>query len=228
MMSEKFMCIGKKQDIGWIDWARFIGIYLVVFGHVLQVVPGFQYIGLRPIWDWIYLFHMPLFFVISGYLYRQTPARDFRKIFFALVIPYLIYQLLYLPVRGAWKFVHPEVDSFSFWIKLLTGCLMGDGYETPISNFCCLPCWFIICIIHIRILFSFIKITRKTTIILSILSVAFLYIRKASGIDLYCCTDSTIMALPYFLFGHWAKEKNLFEKHDFNIIGGVNIRYTNA
>ena len=46
----------------WIDWSKSIGIYLVVLGHCSffnKDIEGF-----------IYTFHMPLFFMISGYLYK--------------------------------------------------------------------------------------------------------------------------------------------------------------
>lgn len=47
----------------WIDWSKSIGIYLVVLGHCSffnKDIEGF-----------IYTFHMPLFFMISGYLYKD-------------------------------------------------------------------------------------------------------------------------------------------------------------
>ena len=43
----------------WIDCIKGIGIFLVVLGHIYKD----NYIGL-----WIYSFHMPLFFMLSGYL----------------------------------------------------------------------------------------------------------------------------------------------------------------
>ena len=69
--------------INWIDWAKSIGISLVVTGHAnhnnADVVPM------------IFMIHMPLFFVISGFLFktestlRELMIRSFR----GLVIPYL-------------------------------------------------------------------------------------------------------------------------------------------
>lgn len=53
------------KDIIWIDWARFWGISLVVFGHLLQVPENYSQTFLVDIWHWIYLFHMPLFFSLA-------------------------------------------------------------------------------------------------------------------------------------------------------------------
>ena len=56
------------KDLDWIDYAKVIGIFLVVFGHVLQgqIACSSDNI-LKLLWDYIYLFHMPLFFMISGF-----------------------------------------------------------------------------------------------------------------------------------------------------------------
>lgn len=63
-----------KKDIVWLDFARVIGIGLVVFGHALQRFPEFEDSeGLKQVYGYIYLFHMPLFFVISGFLLKQAP-----------------------------------------------------------------------------------------------------------------------------------------------------------
>lgn len=46
-----------KERVLWIDWIKIIGIYLIVLGHMSA--PGN---------DFIYVFHVPLFFITSGYL----------------------------------------------------------------------------------------------------------------------------------------------------------------
>ena len=43
------------KDIVWLDWARVLGIFLVVFGHVLQQIPLWQENITVDIWNWIYL-----------------------------------------------------------------------------------------------------------------------------------------------------------------------------
>lgn len=52
-----------KEDIIWLDYARVIGIFLVILGHVEQHFPSFLItdLVLKDVWHIIYLFHMPLF-----------------------------------------------------------------------------------------------------------------------------------------------------------------------
>ncbi len=62
-----------KKDIVWLDYARVTGIGLVVFGHALQRFPILEDSKeLRWFWDYIYMFHMPLFFIVSGFLFKQA------------------------------------------------------------------------------------------------------------------------------------------------------------
>lgn len=218
------------KDIIWLGWARVIGIFLVVFGHVSQRIPLWQENITIDIWNWIYLFHMPLFFVISGYLYKQGDGNNLRKIFWSLLVPYLIYQLLFPPfqVAGIWRLKVTDESISCLIAKHLCGILLGDGYNTPISYHNCLPCWFIVCIIQLRLLFSYVKINKVSIIVLTIAAILFLYIRKMCGFDLYACIDSTIMAVPYFMLGHWLRNSTPSNNIVRYIMGGVKIRYSIA
>ena len=81
----------------WIDISKGIGIILVVIGHVVSE----QSIALR----FIDLFHMPLFFIISGYLFNESNVRSFSTFSigrvkrllvpfsFFLIIPALYYGM---------------------------------------------------------------------------------------------------------------------------------------
>lgn len=69
----------------WADIAKGIGIFLMVMGHA--GIPG-------PIHDWIYSFHMPFFFILSGFFFRSGKYAfgDFivRKAK-TLLVPYLFF-----------------------------------------------------------------------------------------------------------------------------------------
>jgi fucose 4-O-acetylase-like acetyltransferase len=84
------------------DYARAIGIILVVYGHVLR---GLASAGIVPAGHWIlstdyaiYTFHMPLFFVLSGLHVERSLRRGrvgfLRKKIETIVYPYLLWSLL--------------------------------------------------------------------------------------------------------------------------------------
>lgn len=79
------------RDIG-IDNLRGVLIFLVVFGHLIE--PALVHGGIvKGVYTLIYVFHMPLFAGICGYLSRQT--FDLQKVFRGLVVPYIFAEFAY-------------------------------------------------------------------------------------------------------------------------------------
>ena len=77
----------------YIDFLKGVLIFLVVVGHALQytVHGGTGFYG-DPAFQLIYMFHMPLFMAISGYLSRRginnnAPIRTIKYKFYAYIIP---------------------------------------------------------------------------------------------------------------------------------------------
>jgi polysaccharide biosynthesis protein PslL len=85
----------------WIDILKGIGIICVVAGHAMT----------GSIRDTVFLFHMPLFFFLSGFLFYPRPDRASylsRKIIH-LLIPYFIFlTLLFIP-----RFYHASLTVSS-------------------------------------------------------------------------------------------------------------------
>lgn len=72
--------LAEKRRLLWPDIAKGVGIILVVFGHVWR---GANQAGLLPneplfvlIDNAIYLFHMPLFFVLAALFFERSARRD--------------------------------------------------------------------------------------------------------------------------------------------------------
>lgn len=80
----------KRTRLRWLDAARGLAMLLVMIGHT---VPGNE-----TVIGALYTFHLPLFFVISGYASR--PVRDGRafarrhvRSFFRLIVPCVVLQM---------------------------------------------------------------------------------------------------------------------------------------
>ena len=84
-----------KKHLDDIDIAKAIGIILVVIGHC---IPG-------KITNFIYLFHMPMFFMITGYVFKPEEnwngyiAFIKRKIK-SLYIPFVMFNILFLVLNN--------------------------------------------------------------------------------------------------------------------------------
>ena len=92
-----------QQRIEWIDYAKGIGIFLVVLGHVLRglgasVGQGYQP-ELRAMDQWIYAFHMPLFFLLSGLFADRAVSKPPRRFlidrFQKILYPYFLWSALW-------------------------------------------------------------------------------------------------------------------------------------
>ena len=110
------------KRLDWIDIAKGIGIILVVLGHTLvPQVRETDFAGF--LWIFIYNFHMPLFFFLSGYLFEKGLPHYTNKGKFILgklqylMLPYLIFSTF------AYLFI-----GFSLKIPLLAKVLENGGY----------------------------------------------------------------------------------------------------
>ncbi|MGN1419254.1 MAG: acyltransferase family protein [Acutalibacteraceae bacterium] len=86
----------KKQRIIWLDQLKAIAFLFVIIGH-LEISEEFK--------SWIYSFHMPLFFFISGFTMNikktySTPFPEyFKKISKRILFPYFWISLVILPFK---------------------------------------------------------------------------------------------------------------------------------
>lgn len=101
------------KRIDYIDEIRGIAILLVVIGHIIQ----FNGISKNnSVFEFIYSFHMPLFFAISGYITQKvthiTNAKQYKsfikKKFIALIIPLLTWSLIVnnFFLKEGWNTLH--------------------------------------------------------------------------------------------------------------------------
>ncbi len=157
-----------------IDIAKGIGICLVVIGHTAGLSAGLH--------DFIYLFHMPLFFIISGYLYHGT-HNDYKsyikKKAKRLLTPFLFFFILPAVVL----FVKTnELEVFYSWIKDET--------------FFVSPIWFLYVMFFTTIIYP---LFQKLTI-WTILSCTIWFL--STHFHFYAFIDTIILSLMFFAIGN--------------------------
>ncbi|MGI5118824.1 acyltransferase family protein [Marinactinospora thermotolerans] len=84
-----------KQRDALLDNAKFLLIGLVVIGHAISPLENSR--SAEVLYFWIYLFHMPAFVLISGYLSKSFDAspRRLDKLLTTVAAPYLVFWFLY-------------------------------------------------------------------------------------------------------------------------------------
>lgn len=190
----------KKQSslrLEWIDFARAVGIFLVILGHC--EIPN-------ELKQRIYLFHMPLFFIISGLLWNVERNKDLgfgefaKKKIKAYVIPYFKIAFVCLLIRGV-LFNSFTMESTAFWDafqKYIYGIfVLSRGNVNYLPS--CSPIWFLTCLFCAEILFYWImKHGRPSVFVISCMVVSFFISGK---FRLVWNLDTAICVIPFLYFG---------------------------
>jgi acyltransferase len=128
----------------WIDLAKGIGIALVVAGHTGIPALATKYVS---------AFHMPLFFFLSGLLYKRRPvgetiARRTRT----LIVPYFMFSLVGFAVYDG--IIADSWQGLSHYGRELLGVLYGTpGGPYDLTVF---PLWFLLSLFLAQVTFSFV------------------------------------------------------------------------
>lgn len=194
----------EKARVVWIDNLKGLAIILVILGHC-----GVPFI----INKYILAFHMPLFFIISGMLYKKSKYNSysfkdfFIKKFRQLIIPYLWFSAFTLIISFLLKLiVFKKVINLTFPILSVLTCLNirnNDMIE--------LVLWFLPCIFIVELLFFLIMknkvLDKYLNILLFIFSIAGFAESKLLGHVIPFTIDIAITAVVYYGIGFVMKDK---------------------
>ena len=193
------------RRIDWVDYGKVIGIYLVVLGHT-NLFFSFK--------DGIYIFHMPVFFFISGYLFsfsRNPVYKDFvKKRFRQLIIPYIwinIITYLFWFVLG--RHFGDDANANIPWYDPLIGALLGNGSKLIHD----VPIWFLVCLFVVENLFYLLfKRIKKIWIGLMIFIIVAYLNYTFNPYLMPFSFNTAIVAMIFYVFGYMMKEKEFFRK----------------
>lgn len=183
----------------WVDYAKTIGIYLVILGH--------SYIC-APINEIIYTFHMPLFFFLSGYLFSFERYPSFKKFawkrFKSLLVPYLwinlITYLFWLLIgRNYGHDAHIDVS----WYSPLINTLLGNGQQM-IHN---IPTWFFICLYVVEMLYYMIFKNCRYIYVFILAIIGFLNYTFNPYL-LPFSFNTALVGMIFYALGNLSKENN--------------------
>lgn len=188
----------KKRNLS-IDIAKGIGIILVVLVHILAD---------SNIKDTIILFHMPLFFFLSGmstyyYLERNKNilAKDYiSKRAKSILVPYFVFTLISFVY---WALIERnirnqmDISIFENFINIFIAKVDGTLYSSNIVM------WFLPCLFVSSILFYFlIKLNRFKGSILCIICLLSGYVLSINNIILPFSIETSLIAVSFIYTGY--------------------------
>jgi len=172
----------------FIDNAKVILVFLVVFGHMIQpFVSGSN--PMNTLYMWIYTFHMPAFILLAGFFAKGLG--DFKyviNLMKKLIVPYIIFQVIY--------------SGYYYLIG-------NPGWQTDLFS----PHWSLWFLFSLfcwhMLLYWFKKIPPALGITIAIQMG--LIVGYFGEIGHTFSLSRTFVFFPFFLIGYWVTEKQLLQ-----------------
>lgn len=229
-----------ENRIHWIDVARALAILLIVFGHIIGHCDK---LGL--VLYYIQAFHVPIFFVISGFLFKTKEKQKYKGFvwqkFKRIMVPYFVFGLLFLVpyfILGSSVSEDLNINNELSIGKSLLGIIYGNGHDQLLKQNSAL--WFLPCLFIMYQIFYFIDYLKKKIkknssaqeyiifLLLAVLGVtnySIPHVRLPWGIDI-AISLSVFFELGSIIRNIKEKEKKMFIDNYFVavillIIGGI-------
>lgn len=213
--------------IEWLDSLKGFAIFLVVVGHV---VLGYLRAGTFPEYQWslqlthdlIYSFHMPLFFLISGFLYKLTWSKKNTGIliniankFLNLIPMYLLFSVIFW-ISKYYASIYGNIQMSDFF----TFADLMHIYIAPLSYL-----WFLYVLIWLFVFIPLLESLLKPLLVFISFLMLYLFLPPVEGI--FKVINSIIYGGVYFTLGsviyiYYERIKN-FISNNLLIIGFISI-----
>lgn len=193
-----------SKRIEYLDIAKGIGIVAVIMGHTYRM---------DDIKLFIYAFHVPIFFFISGLFFNPNKNESFiifiknktRTLLLPYFTFYVISYLYWLIIERHYRPNSMEINIF----KPIAGLFYGtDWKDYMIPNG---ALWFLSCLFSAEVvLFLIFKVAKRTFFILStviILAVIGYFISINDFPRLPLSFNSSLLAILFIYLGYLSKEK---------------------
>lgn len=200
--------MNKNKRIDYIDLLRALGIIAMIMGHV----------GFGGFFDkWIHIFHMPMFFIISGYFFKEQDYNSLiKKRVKTLLIPYVVFGIIHLIIY----FVRiGGIDSHSFYLLFWENTAENG---IPIAG----ALWFLTALFLSEIVFRGVQSIKGSNVVKTLVSLLIAIIGMTCAqylpFRLPWAIDVGLVGVGLYQIGKLIKDKwqeILEQKFIFSIIG---------
>lgn len=187
------------KRLDYIDFAKAFGMLLIVWGHI-------------RLGDWsnafVYAFHIPLFFFLSGMVFSKKRYPDFKSFLLkrvnSLIMPYIVFSVLTWSVWAAFAYVtHTKVESY--WMPLAETFIAQGSGGFLVHN---VPLWFVTCLFVVEMIYYFLADLNRILIMLITAAMAAISYWLINYIDNFDITllpwniEVAMLAIPFYAAGH--------------------------
>ena len=175
--------ISSVMRLAWIDKAKGVGMLLVILGHM-------HYPHSDLVSKFIFAFHMPLFFFLSGFLHKNNFGKEYvlRRID-ALLVPYLIWSVVIWGVNSSWGRQY-----------------MGEFWDIPLGNGYGIT-WFLSCLFIVDVAGAYVAhLFGRCVIYMIVVGCGCVLLGNLHMIPVVECFNSALLAIGFWLIG-WCYSK---------------------
>ena len=129
------------KRLNYVDAAKGLGILLMVLGHIWTD-------ACAEIVVWLYSFHVPMFFVLSGMMLKYTRKLEkssLKEIIISrcrqLLVPYIVFETIYIALIGSRHQFNFDILQWHWYDGLIL---------KPVNG----PLWFLECLFVVEIAFA--------------------------------------------------------------------------
>lgn len=210
----------KSTDVqreAWVDQTKTIACILVVLGHFFQSMTRSNILPTSHTYNWfnqtIYYFHVPLFFICSGYLYQKFSnihdisswKHNIGKKLLALGIPYFVFSFLTWVLKVA----------FASSVNIATGNLWDTLFLTPLP-----PYWYLYILFLLFLITPTFQSKKTAYIYISVALLLKIILMVTGELDIYAISkvmDNEIWFVLGMLFSMFSYPNKSRNKNGFYI-----------
>ena len=179
----------------WIDWAKTLSIFAIVWGHCFP----------EGLCGFIYAFNVPVFFIILGYLCHREASfgKCFDKTLHNLIIPYFI--------LAAIKVAGPVIKHIGDgeWIWSVAAVL--GGFHSLNDAPGCSNLWFVYSLVIVKLLFQVSSGKRDIALAMACLAGAVVY-NDILHLEWRWAVSNCLLAYPFFVIGNSLRDKDILQR----------------
>lgn len=187
-----------KKRLYWVDNLKGLGIIAIVLGHC-------NFPKENIFVQYLFSFHVAIFFLISGLLFHDHRYISFKKFikekFKRLVIPYFAFNLInyVIVILGNRKL---DVNPSQFIFNTLRGIYIGEGMQ----NLYNIPTWFLPCLFFVSVYYflinKYIKNKKVKILVLFLLSIIVYIESRLAVVRFPLNLEIALMGTLFYGIGH--------------------------